>query len=196
MPAACALSTTWTSKSPPCRRRPPVRSGSATAPPKAAPQKRGRFMCLARRALLPAAAAAGLAARSATAAPKVAGPPGDAAINRYFDSLSEQILAASPETATSYGLDTGARAALKSRLSDASMAHVAHDRVWCRENLAKLAGFPDAGLSPAAKLNKDVVKYAFVLGREAAPFDYGENTLNSAMSEVATPYLVSQPGWA
>jgi uncharacterized protein (DUF885 family) len=153
-------------------------------------------MSLDRRSLLLAAAAAGLAARSATAAPKVAGPPGDAAINRYFDGLSEQILAASPETATSYGLDTGARAALKSRLSDASMAHVAHDRVWCRENLAKLAGFADAGLSPTAKLNKDVVKYAFELGRDAAPFDYGENTLNSAMSESATPYVVSQQGGA
>ncbi|HEV7386663.1 MAG TPA: DUF885 family protein, partial [Phenylobacterium sp.] len=135
-------------------------------------------MSLDRRSLLLTAAAAGLAARAATAAPKVAGPPGDAAIDRYFDGLSNEILTKSPETATSLGLDTGARAALKSRLSDASAAHIAEDRVWCRANLARLETFPDAGLSPAAKLNKDVVKYAFELGRDAAPFSYGENTLN------------------
>jgi uncharacterized protein (DUF885 family) len=153
-------------------------------------------MSLDRRSLLLTAAAAGLAARAATAAPKVAGPPGDAAIDRYFDGLSNEILTKSPETATSLGLDTGARAALKSRLSDASAAHIAEDRVWCRANLARLETFPDAGLSPAAKLNKDVVKYAFELGRDAAPFSYGENTLNSAMSESATPYVVSQQGGA
>jgi uncharacterized protein (DUF885 family) len=153
-------------------------------------------MSLDRRSLLLTAAAAGLAARSATAAPKVAGPPGDAAINRYFDGLSNEILTRTPETATSLGLDTGARTALKSRLSDASAAHIADDRVWCRANLARLETFPDAGLSPAARLNKDVVKYAFELGRDAAPFNYGENTLNSAMSESATPYVVSQQGGA
>src|SRR5258708_19675795 len=135
-------------------------------------------MSLDRRSLLVTAAAAGLVARSATAAPKVAGPPGDAAINRYFDGLSNEILTKNPETATSLGLDSGARAALKSKLSDASAAHVAEDRVWCRANLAKLATFPDAGLSPAAKLNKDVVKYAFELGPDAPPFAYAHNTLN------------------
>jgi uncharacterized protein (DUF885 family) len=153
-------------------------------------------MSLIRRDLLLTAAAAGLMG----AAPKPKGPhaaaAGDVAINRYFDGLSNEILTKNPETATSLGLDTGARAALKSRLSDASVAHIAGDRVWCRANLAKLETFPDAGLSPAAKLNKDVVKYAFELGRDAAPFDYGENTLNSAMSESATPYVVSQQGGA
>ena len=127
-------------------------------------------MSLDRRSLLLTAAAAGLAARSATAAPKAANPPGDAAINRYFDSLSNEILNRTPETATSLGLDTGARATLKSRLSDASAAHIAEDRVWCRANLARLETFPDADLSSAARLNKDVVKYAFELGRDAAPF--------------------------
>nr|MEA2798672.1 hypothetical protein [Phenylobacterium sp.] len=153
-------------------------------------------MSLIRRDLLLTAAAAGLMG----AAPKPKGlhaaAAGDVAINRYFDGLSNEILTKNPETATSLGLDTGARAALKSRLSDASVAHIAEDRVWCRANLAKLETFPDAGLSPAAKLNKDVVKYAFELGRDAAPFDYGENTLNSAMSEAATPYVVSQQGGA
>jgi uncharacterized protein (DUF885 family) len=153
-------------------------------------------MSLDRRQLLLSAAAAGLAgtvpASDALAAPS----PGDAALNSYFDGLSNEILDKSPETATYLGLDTGAHAARKSRLSDVSWAHVENDRVWCRENLAKLAKFPDAGLSPAARLNKAVVVYAMELGRDAAPFDYGDNTLSSAMSESATPYVVSQQGGA
>jgi uncharacterized protein (DUF885 family) len=157
-------------------------------------------MNLDRRHLLATAAATGLVAASKS---KTAGhaaahetAAGDAAINRYFDTVSEQYLAASPETATSLGLDTGKRAALKSQLSDASMAHITHDRAWCRQGLAKLASFPDATLSPTARLNKAVVKYAFELGRDAAPFDYGENTLFSALGESAGPYVVSQQSGA
>jgi uncharacterized protein (DUF885 family) len=155
-------------------------------------------MTLDRRHLLAAAGAAALvaAAKPKGGQPAVAAAPGDAAINRYFDTVSEQYLAASPETATSLGLDTGKRAALNAQLSDASMAHIAHDREWCRTGLAKLAAFPDATLSPAARLNKAVVKYAFELGRDAAPFDYGENTMLSALSESAGPYVVSQQSGA
>ena len=157
-------------------------------------------MSLDRRHLLTAACAAGLTAaapRIGTAAAATAkAAPGDAALNRYLGAVSEHILAASPETATNLGLDTGKRAALKSQLGDASMAHITADRAWCRAGLAKLQTFPDAGLSPAAKLNKGVVRYAFELGRDAAPFDYGENTMASAMGESAGPYVVSQQGGA
>jgi len=156
-------------------------------------------MSLDRRQLLAAAAASGLVAAAPKprgAAPPAHAAPGDAALNRYFDTVSEHILTTSPEGATSLGLDTGKRAALKSKLSDASMAHIAEDRAWCRAGLAKLETFPDAGLSPTARLNKAVVQYAFGLGRDAAPFDYGENTLNSAMSESASPYVVSQQSGA
>jgi uncharacterized protein (DUF885 family) len=155
-------------------------------------------MIFDRRRLLLAAAASGLTAASPK--PKghaaTAASPGDAALGRYFDGLCERLLKASPESATGLGLDKGPRAALKSELSDASMAHIAADRALCREGLEKLKAFPDAGLSPGARLNKAVVAYAFELGREAAPFDFGENTMNSAMSESAGPYVVSQQSGA
>jgi uncharacterized protein (DUF885 family) len=152
-------------------------------------------MIFDRRRLLLAAAASGLAA----AGPKPKGhgaAPGDAALNRYFDQLCERYLKTSPETATSLGLDKGAHAALKSQLSDASAAHIAADRALCREGLESLKAFPDAGLSAGARLNKAVVGYAFELGREAGPFDFGENTMLSAMSESAGPYVVSQQSGA
>jgi uncharacterized protein (DUF885 family) len=151
-------------------------------------------MSFNRRRLLLAAAASGLAAaarRPARDAPHAAAP-GDAALGRYFDQVSERYLKAQPETATSLGLDTGARSGLKSQLADASMAYVEADRAMCRDGLATLAAIPDASLSPSARLNKAVVGYAFELGRDAAPFDHGENTMLSAMSEAAGPYVVSQ----
>ena len=154
-------------------------------------------MTLDRRHLLTAAAATGVIA--AAPKPKGAAPvaaSGDAPLNRYLETVADYILTNSPEAATGLGLDTGKRAALKSRLSDASMAHIHDDRAWCRAGLAKLATFPEARLSPTARLNKAVVKYAFELGRDAAPFDYGENTLGSAMSESASPYVVSQQSGA
>jgi uncharacterized protein (DUF885 family) len=152
-------------------------------------------MSLDRRSLLTAGAATALAAATSQKA-LAAAAPGDAALNRYFDGFCEEMLKASPEGATSLGLDTGARAALKSELSDASMAHITADRAWCRAGLAKLAGFPDATLSPQGRVNKAVLSYAFGVGRDAAPFDYGENTFVSAQSESAGPYVVSQQGGA
>jgi uncharacterized protein (DUF885 family) len=163
-------------------------------------------MTLARRDLLLTAAAAGLigaapkphkaAPHAAPATPPRPAAPGDAALDRYFADLSEQLLIAQPEQATSLGLDTGRRAGLKSQLTDRSWSAVMADRSFCRDNLARLQAFPDAGLSTQARLNRDVVAYALELGRDAAPFDYGDNTLSSAMSESATPYVVSQQGGA
>ena len=143
-------------------------------------------MRLSRRDLLASAAAA------AVAAPAWAAGSGDAPINSLFTALSEALLTDSPETATFLSLDKGPRAALKSKLSDASWAHVSQDHVTCAAWLARLNAIPAAGLPPAAALNKAVVAYALELGRDAGRFTYGTNTLNSAMSEGSTPYVVSQ----
>jgi uncharacterized protein (DUF885 family) len=157
-------------------------------------------MSLDRRHLLTAGAATAFVAAGPVArkggkhGAHAAAVPGDAALNRYFDKVSEDLLKRGPETATGLGLDTGARAALKSQLSDASMAHITEDRAWCRAGIAKLKSFPDATLSPTARLNKAVLNYAFEIGRDAAPFGYGENTFTSAQSEGAGPYVVSQQG--
>ena len=145
---------------------------------------------LHRRELLLTAAAAGL--MGAARKPAMAGGARDAALDRYLQVLAERYLAQSPEAATSLGLDKGARVALKSRLNDRSWAAVETDRAFCRQGLKGLAAFPDAGLSVQARLNRDVTAYALGLGRDAAPFDYGDNTLVSAMNEAATPYVVNQ----
>jgi uncharacterized protein (DUF885 family) len=145
-------------------------------------------MHLTRRKLLGSAAALGVAPAGLAHA---ADAP-NANLNRLFDGLVEALLQDSPESATFLGLDKGARAGLKSRLSDQSWAHAADDHKTCAAWLGKLNAMPDGPLSPEAKVNKAVVAYALTLGRAAAPFDFGSNTLSSAMGESATPYVVSQ----
>jgi uncharacterized protein (DUF885 family) len=150
-------------------------------------------MAFNRREFLSSAALASCAPLlTGTAA--VAAPAGDAQINALFDRLSEALLADSPETATGLALDKGKRADLKAMLSDASWAHVSRDHVFCADWLVKLKAVPDAGLSPDAALNKAVTEYALELGRDGGRFAFGLNTLNSAMNEDSSPYVVSQQG--
>ena len=49
-------------------------------------------------------------------------PSGDADVTALLDSIGENLLALSPESATSLGIDTGPRATYRSRLSDRSQA--------------------------------------------------------------------------
>lgn len=157
-------------------------------------------MRLDRRTLLLSAGAAGVAlqvpglAQAQSQAP--AAPAPDQALARYFDDLAERLLIKNPESATGLGLDKDSRAGLKGQLASASWADVEQDRTFCNEGLDALKAFPDAALSPQSRLNKGVVAFALQLGADAAPFDYGTNTLGSAMSESSTPYVVSQQGGA
>ena len=74
---------------------------------------------LSRRAFLLSSAAAGLAACTPAGRPARSSSTGAAAAARaIYDNVFEQMLQLSPESATNLGLDTGARAGLKSRLSD------------------------------------------------------------------------------
>lgn len=147
-------------------------------------------MALSRRNLLAASAAMGLAQSpfgGALAAAQPAGP-----LNSLFDALVDALLQDSPESATFLGLDKGARAGLKSRLSDQSWGHVANDHKVCAAWLGKLDAIASDGLSPDARVDKAVVAYALSLGRDAGRFDFGSNTLSSAMNENSSPYVVSQ----
>ncbi|MET0273663.1 MAG: DUF885 domain-containing protein [Phenylobacterium sp.] len=154
-------------------------------------------MSLDRRALLLSAAAAGLAVSTpGMANTPIPLAPGDMALGRHLDDLANQLLIRSPELATALGLDKDDRAGLKGQLTDASWAHVEADRGFCIKALAALEKFPDDGLSRQLRINKQVVTFALELGRDAAPFDYGENTLMSAMSESSSPYVVSQQSGA
>lgn len=157
-------------------------------------------MRLDRRQLMITAAAAGLAGaapKSKAAHPAAAKlSPADQAISSHLEDLAQRLLIRQPEAATNLGLDKGERAGLKSQLTDASWAHVEADRGFCANERSALDRFPDAGLSAPFRLHKAVVAYALELGRDAVPFDYGDNTMASAMSESAGPHAVTQQSGA
>jgi uncharacterized protein (DUF885 family) len=145
------------------------------------------------------AAAPGLAQAAAHAAKKTASGAhlaghGDAAAKALFDAICEKTLVNAPEFATGLGLDVGKHADLRSKLSDSSWAGVKAQQAFAAEELKALNALPDAGLSHENRLIKDSVAYAMQLGVDGARFNYGDNTVGSAMSESAGPYVVSQQG--
>src|SRR5258708_3658531 len=143
-------------------------------------------MSLSRRMLLQSTAATAVA----LSAPAFAAPVSP--LSAQFDALGEAILAANPEYATYLGLDNGPHAGLKARLADRSWNAVAQSHTLCADTLKQLAAIPASQLTPADAQNRDVIAYALELDRDASAFAYGDNTLMTAMSESASPYVVSQ----
>src|SRR5687768_11271537 len=71
--------------------------------------------------LMTSAAAVGVAACAPTTGLGGVGSSATARARQIYDAVFEQMLRLEPEAATSLGLDTGARAALKSQLGDPSV---------------------------------------------------------------------------
>ena len=141
---------------------------------------------LHRRSLLTTMAAAGLVPGLGRAAPGPDGTDPSARLHALFDRFVQEQLQRNPELATSLGLDNGALAPLKSRLSDVSMAADAKDR---RDNAARLAALQavDRGkLTGVDVASYDTVLYELQLIQAGYDgFDYNGGSLQ-------TPYVVNQ----
>ena len=151
-------------------------------------------MTASRRDLLAtasAAAALGLSG-SGFAAAKHAAPSPNAASDALLNRFANAMVDSSPETATSLGLDHGARAALKSKLSDASWAAVEKDNAETAARAKQLAAVDRRKLSGSAAIDHDSMAYALDLGIEGGKFGFGNTSFEAAMSEGASPYVVSQ----
>jgi uncharacterized protein (DUF885 family) len=113
-------------------------------------------------------------ASAAFAAPATAGPR-DAELNALFEKIFQEQVSTSPTFATFLGLDKGKLAPLRSKMDTRP------DQQARREELARtkkfigwVQAFPEAGLSDAAKLNREVVLWDFqsqIVGPER--FDIG-----------------------
>ncbi len=133
-------------------------------------------------ASIPAAANAAAAATAATGT-----NPNDAKLRTLLDRIFYDRIDASPEGATALGLDEGARAPLKSKLSDVSAKGAEAELAQARRELAELRTINPASLSPAAKLDYEVVLYQLqrsIAGGER--FTYG-----ASMGRFA-PFIVTQ----
>ena len=108
-----------------------------------------------RRAFLATTAAGALA----VATPALAQGSEDARLRAQLDSMFEQGVDESPRRATSLGLDKDRRAALKGQLDDNSLAakqkRIERSRGWVKQ----LKAIDRTKLSPAFKVDLDVVLY-------------------------------------
>lgn len=141
-----------------------------------------------RRSFLGQASVAALAAGLPSAVFAAASAkPADQKLRTLLDTIFNDRLTESPESATRLGLDTGKNAALKSQLSGRSAADTAQDLARSRKELASIKAIGRAGLGEDAALDYDVVTYQLehsIAGQET--FTYGSSGGRFA------PYLISQ----
>jgi len=153
-------------------------------------------MRLDRRELISGAgalAAAGLIPGCAPDRSPAASGEGDAAAQRLLSEVAEELLAEYPENASALGLDKEARAPLKSRLTDRSLAGERRHTAATAERLAKLKAVDSAGLSPATAIDVDVVRTAHETALEGFGFPYGDVVvLSQEWSYRNSPYVVTQ----
>ena len=141
-----------------------------------------------RRTFIASSGAAALAVTlPATAFAQPAGS-GDAALNLLFERIFQEAVQRSPELATSLGLDKGDNAPLKGRLAPRTLAERARQLAQVKAALADLAAVDRSTLSPAAKLNLEVVTYSLT-NQTIAPQRFG-------LDSVIRPYRIFQQGGA
>ena len=137
---------------------------------------------------LAAAAASAMPAAAKTMAR--AAPLPITAFGRLLGQFAEEILRLSPSTATSLGLDTGARLALKSQLGDASPAGSAKWAAQVSSMLTRLGAVKRDTLSQTDQIRYDTVKYAAEQGATGTKFFYGGAA--GGFYGGARPYPVTQ----
>lgn len=113
----------------------------------------------------------------------------DARASGVLDAITEQMLRDFPEQATSLGIDKGARAALKSRLTDTSEAGKQRLETHLRAGLDQLKPINLDALSPTMRSNVEVVQTAFGLALDGYAFPYGIAAVGGWLN---TPYVVAQ----
>ena len=106
-----------------------------------------------------------------------------------LDECAEHLLALFPESATSLGIDTGARAALRSQLADRSEAGKQRIAERVRADLARVNAFDTKALSYKTRTSFEVVKSAYATALEGFALPYGDITVGSWRN---TPYVVIQ----
>ncbi len=125
------------------------------------------------------------ALRARSAAPA---NPADARLNAIFDQVFASTLQRSPELATSLGMDKGANAALKHKLSDDSPAAKAKNHAELKQAIATIRAIDPAPLSTASKLDREVILYS--LETRALPRDRFQ------LDGVQRPFTIFQQGGA
>jgi uncharacterized protein (DUF885 family) len=117
----------------------------------------------------------------------------DVRAEAILSDMAEAMLADAPESASGLGIDTGARAALKSRLGDKTPAGQAQIAAHVKDRLAKLRAIDLKSLSPAARTDVEVVLASHEMASDGFAFPFGDMAMmNSNWSYRNAPYAVAQ----
>jgi len=108
---------------------------------------------------------------------------------KLLASVADNLLAHSPEGATSLGIDTGARAAMRGALGDRSAAGVAALADTLKADAARVRAFDKAGLDHATRTSLAVVESAYGVALDGFALPYGDVAVGGWRN---TPYVVIQ----
>jgi uncharacterized protein (DUF885 family) len=106
-----------------------------------------------------------------------------------LDSVADNLLRLFPESATSLGIDTGARAALRSQLGDRSAEGQQRVAQQIRADLERVKAVTTTGLSHAVRTSVEVVRSAYATALEGLALPYGDVAVGGWRN---TPYVVIQ----
>ena len=106
-----------------------------------------------------------------------------------LDRIAENLLRLSPEGATSLGIDTGNRAALRSQLADRSAQGQQRIASHVREDIERVKAFDTSRLTHATRTSVEVVRSAYATALEGFALPYGDITVGGWRN---TPYVVIQ----
>jgi uncharacterized protein (DUF885 family) len=126
---------------------------------------------------------------AASSARSAAGAEGEANALAALDHIGEHLLKLFPESATSLGFDTGARAALRSQLGDRSADGQQRIADQVRQDLDHAKAIDTNRLSHATRTSVEVVRSAYATALEGFALPYGDITVGNWRN---TPYVVIQ----
>ncbi len=138
-----------------------------------------------RRALL-TTSAAGAAAMALPAWADGDLSQADRDLGKLFDIFFQENLRRNPESATQLGLDKGANADLKSKLTDRGPDERARNKADNASQLARLKAIDRTKLTAMDAVNYDTVLYALNTTRRLLEFDFGGRSYGPS------PYAISQ----
>ncbi|MFL6724151.1 MAG: DUF885 domain-containing protein [Sphingomicrobium sp.] len=113
----------------------------------------------------------------------------EAGVTALLDSIGQNLLALSPESATSLGIDTGANAGLRSKLADRSKAGQDKLAARLRADLARAEAVNTGGLTHSTRTSVEVVKSAYRVALDGFAQPYGDVAVGGWRN---TPYVVIQ----
>ncbi|MDQ3438963.1 MAG: DUF885 domain-containing protein [Planctomycetota bacterium] len=126
---------------------------------------------------------------ASTAAATTSSPTAAPDASALLDDIGNGLLRLVPETATSLGIDTGARAELRSQLADRSAEGQQRIAGLLRRDLERANAFDVSQLPHATRTSIEVVRSAYATAQEGFAMPYGDVPVGGWR---ITPYVVIQ----